>query len=86
MRTVYKMNIIGEIFVGGGPILHGFVPNVEDKVDKYMRLLQNCGEEIVQKQMISKNTQQKLQEPIVPFDQAFEDVNQVIEALIDDLK
>jgi multimeric flavodoxin WrbA len=86
MRIVYKMNIIGEIFIGGGPILQGFVPSVEDKVDEYMRLLQNCGEEIVQKRMISKNTQQKLQEPLVPFDQAFEDVNQVIEALIDDLK
>jgi len=85
MRIVYKMNIIGEIFIGGGPILQGFVPRVEKKVAEYMQLLQNCGEEIVQKRMLSKDIQQKLREPLVPFDQAFDEVNQVIEALIEDL-
>jgi len=85
MRIVYKMNIIGEIFIGGGPILQGFVPRVEKKVAEYMQLIQCCGEEIVQKRMLPKDIQQKLREPLVPFDQAFEEVNQVIEALTENL-
>ncbi len=86
MKIVYRMNIIGEIFIGGGFVLQGFVPGIENKVEQYMQLLQNCGEEIVQNRMLSKDIQQKLQEPLIPFDQAFEGANQVFEALIDDLK
>ena len=85
MRIVYKMNIIGEIFIGGGPILQGFVPGVEKKIAEYMKLIEDCGEEIAQKRKLSTDIQQRLREPLVPFDQAFEDVNQVIEALIEDL-
>ena len=80
------MNIIGEIFIGGGFVLQGFVPDLENKVEQYMKLLQNCGEEIVQNRMLSKDLQQKLQEPLIPFEQAFEGANQVFEALIDNLK
>jgi multimeric flavodoxin WrbA len=86
MKIVYKMNIIGEIFIGGGFVLQGFVPGLENKVEQYMQLIQSCGEEIVQKRMLSKDIQQKLQEPLIPFEQAFEGANQVFEALIDALK
>ena len=67
-------------------MLQGFVPGLESKVEQYMQLLKNCGEEIVQNRMLSKDVQQKLQEPLIPFNQAFEGANQVFEALIDDFK
>ena len=85
MKTVYRMNIIGEIFIGAGVLLKGFVPGLEDTVEQYLQLLQNSGEEIVQNRMLSKELQQKLQKPIVPFHQAVEQANQVIEALLDGL-
>ena len=86
MKIVYRMNLIGEIFLGGGFLLQGYVPGIENTVERYMQLLQKCGEEIVRKRMLSKDVQQELQVPLIPIDRAVEQGNEVFESLIDAMK
>ena len=83
MKIVYNMNIIGEVFLGGGFLLQGFVPDMENKVEQYLQLLHKSGEEIVQNQRLSNELILELKKPLIPIDQAVDQGNQVFEALID---
>ncbi len=86
MTIVYQMKVIGQIYLGGGFLLQGFVPGIEDAVDQYLLLLRRCGEEITRNRELSSDTQQELQKPLIPIDQAVEQGNQVFEALIEAMK
>jgi hypothetical protein len=83
MKIVYNMNIIGEVFLGGGFLLQGFVPDMENKVEQYLQLLHKNVEEIVQNQRLSKELILELKKPLIPIDQAVDQGNQAFEALID---
>ncbi len=86
MKIVYKMNVIGEVFLGGGFLLQGFVPEIKNTIEQYKLLLQQCGEEITRDRILSANTQTELSKPLIPIEQAVEQGNQVFEALIDAMK
>jgi hypothetical protein len=82
MKEVYRINLIAEIYRGGGFILQGYLPEVQNKVDAYMNLLEQCGREIVTTRALSPQTQAALVEPFIDVEQGVETGNQVVDALL----
>jgi multimeric flavodoxin WrbA len=86
MKEVYRINLIAEIYCGGGFILKGYIPEVQSKVDAYMDLLDQCGREIVNARTLSPQTQAALVEPFIDIEQGVETSNQVVDALLEGIE
>ncbi len=61
--------IIGEIYRDEGPLLQSQTPEHQDIIQRYYELLQKAGSEIVTQGKILKETQQKLKEPLIPYEE-----------------
>ena len=86
MKEVYRINLIAEIFRGGGFILQGYLPELQGKMDTYMDLLEQCGREIVDARTLSPSTRTALEEPFIDVEEGLETGNQVVDALLEGLE
>ena len=77
--------VIGEIYRGGGGILHVKNPLLKPTIQSYMKLLRKAGEEVVQEGRLSKKTMEKLEKPLVPHERFVEGMNQYFEKRISQL-
>jgi len=82
MQEVYRIRLIGEVYRGGGFILQGYLPEVQDKVDAYMQRLEDSGREIVSTRALSPETRAALEEPFIDVEEGVDTGNRVVDALL----
>lgn len=68
MARNFHTELVGEIYRGAGALLCGIVPQLQNVVDEYNRLLRNAGREIVSSLRLSDETRNKLDKPLMPDD------------------
>ena len=67
--------VLAEVYLPGGEILHVDMLIVKPFVSAYKKLLEKAGMELVQNHSLSNETQKKLQKPIVPPKQYIKGLN-----------
>lgn len=60
-----KMDLIAEIYRGGGPFLLNNSPAFKPIISNYKKLLEQSGNEVVSKKLFSKNLQKELEKPLI---------------------
>lgn len=70
-----EMEIIAEIYRGGGEILNVKNPFLNVIIGQYKKLLQKAGKEVVENLTLSEETKKELEKPIIPYDKYIEEAN-----------
>ncbi|MEI6241902.1 MAG: flavodoxin family protein [Chlamydiota bacterium] len=68
MARNMESDLLGEIYLGQGPLLIINDPQLKRVIDNYKALLQTAGREIAQNLSFSADTKKKLEEPLIPIE------------------
>ncbi len=77
-----RSEVIGEIYRSGGAILQEAPLILKPVINKYKKLLQRAGMEIVENQRLSEETRLNLEKPLIPDEQYITAANEHFDVLL----
>lgn len=77
MARNMQAELLGEIYLGEGPLLIRNDPRLKTIIENYKELLVQAGREIAQNLTISQETAKELEKPLIPFDRYLQAHNEI---------